>query len=207
MTRAKVIWRASVATIFFGSLLFGIFADYITVNESGLRLGNRTTSLRPSESPIPSGFSVPLASPIAYPVTSIPTPTTTPIPPLDRQLEVALSVDYSGAQSDALRIVAEDAVLRMDYWTAIRAASATPYSSDQATNLAFVVACAIEDDLYDFASEAADKVRYTSNRDRLKVDVLKARRRATSEVTPVASEAIRSTVDRESMACFSPAFE
>ena len=85
--------------------------------------------------------------------------------------------------------------------------SATSYSSDQATNLAFVVACAIEDGLYDFASEAADKVRYTLDRDRLKIDVLKARRRATSEATPVASEAIRSTVDRESMACFSSASE
>lgn len=174
---------------------------------------DRPVSLRrlalpvPSASPLTSSIPIPLVSPVLAP-TPIPTPTpaatptTTPVPPLGKQLEEALSVYYSTAQGKALRIVAEDAVLRNDYWTAIRAASATPSSSAQAENLAFVVACAIEDGSYDFAAEAADEVYTTTIGDRLKIDVIEARRRATSGATPVASEAMPSAADRESMACF-----
>ena len=143
--------------------------------------------------------SIPAAVPILVPTvtpTVEPTTTPTPVAHLNRQLEEALSVALSSAQSEALFIVAQDAVLKRDYWTAIRAASATPYSSAQAKNLGFVVRCAIEDGLYDFAAEAADKVTYTSDRDRLKIDVIEARRRATSKVEPLEG-------DREAMACFS----
>ena len=124
--------------------------------------------------------------------------TTTPthVAHLNKQLEEALSVSKSSAKNKALLIVAQDAVLKKDYWTAIRAASATPSSSAQAKNLGFVVRCAIEDGLYDFAAEAANKVKYTSDRDRLKLDVIEARRRATSKVEPLEG-------DREAMACFS----
>ena len=125
-----------------------------------------------------------------------PTATPTPVAHLNKQLEEALSVGSSSARSEALLIVAEDAVLMRDYWTAIRAASATPYSSAQAKNLGFVVRCAIEDGLYDFAAEAASKVRYRSARDRLKIDVIEARRRTTSDLRPLDD-------DREAMACFS----
>ena len=65
--------------------------------------------------------------------------TPTPIPPLGKQLARALSVSGSDAQGDALLEVAQHAVLLMDYWTAIRAAEATPYNSEQAFNLSFVV--------------------------------------------------------------------
>ena len=125
-----------------------------------------------------------------------PTTTPTPVAHLNKQLEEALSVSRSSAKNKALLIVAQDAVLKKDYWTAIRAASATPYSSAQAKNLGFVVRCAIEDGLYDFAAEAANKVKYTSDRDRLKLDVIEARRRATSKAEPLEG-------DREAMACFS----
>ena len=87
-------------------------------------------------------------------------------------------------------------MLKRDYWTAIRAASASPSSSARAANLGFVVKCAIEDGLYDFAATAADKVPRTSDRDRLKINVIEARRRTTSTVEPVDG-------DRESMACLS----
>ena len=106
----------------------------------------------------------------------------------------------TSARDFALLVVAQDAVLKKDYWTAIRAASATPSFSAQAKNLAFVVRCAIEDELYDLGAEAADRVKYRSDRDRLKIDVIEARKRATSEVVPLVA-------NRESMACFSSVSE
>jgi hypothetical protein len=148
---------------------------------------------RQRESPVP--IAVPILVPTATPTVG-PTTTPTPVAHLNKQLEEALSVSKSSAKNKALLIVAQDAVLKKDYWTAIRAASATPYSSAQAKNLGFVVRCAIEDGLYDFAAEAANKVKYTSDRDRLKLDVIEARRRATSKVEPLEG-------DREAMACFS----
>ena len=148
---------------------------------------------RQRESPVP--IAVPILVPTATPTVG-PTTTPTPVAHLNKQLEEALSVSTSSAKNKALLIVAQDAVLKKDYWTAIRAASATPYSSAQAKNLGFVVRCAIEDGLYDFAAEAANKVKYTSDRDRLKLDVIEARRRATSKVEPLEG-------DREAMACFS----
>ena len=148
---------------------------------------------RQRESPVP--IAVPILVPTATPTVG-PTTTPTPVAHLNKQLEEALSVSKSSAKNKALLIVAQDAVLKKDYWTAIRAASATPYSSAQAKNLGFVVRCAIEDGLYDFAAEAANKVKYTSDRDRLKLDVIEARRRATSKAEPLEG-------DREAMACFS----
>ena len=119
---------------------------------------------RQRESPVP--IAVPILVPTATPTVG-PTTTPTPVAHLNKQLEEALSVSKSSAKNKALLIVAQDAVLKKDYWTAIRAASATPYSSAQAKNLGFVVRCAIEDGLYDFAAEAANKVKYISDRDRL----------------------------------------
>ena len=148
---------------------------------------------RQRESPVP--IAVPILVPTATPTVG-PTTTPTPVAHLNKQLEEALSVSTSSAKNKALLIVAQDAVLKKDYWTAIRAASATPYSSAQAKNLGFVVRCAIEDGLYDFAAEAANEMKYTSDRDRLKLDVIEARRRATSKVEPLEG-------DREAMACFS----
>ena len=197
MIKGKAI---SITT--FVSLLIATAAGVITIGQFGFHLwepfGNRTSI----ESPVPPVTSTATTTPVVLPVTLTPTHTPTPVPPLDRQLEEALSVTRSSARSVALLIVAQDAVLERDYWTAIRAASATSSSSAQAKNLAFVVECAIEDSLYDFAAEAADKVKYTSDRDRLKINAIEARRRATSEATPIASEAMPSAVDRESMACF-----
>ena len=181
MTRRNAILIVAVVLMAIGAL-----ADVITISQFGFHLWepfenrtsvDRSTSLGQLASPVPT-------------VTLTATPT--PVPPLDRQLEEALSVSSSSARNVALLIVAQDAVLDRDYWTAIRAASATPSSSAQAKNLDFVVKCAIEDGLYDIAAEAAAKVKFTSDRDRLKIDVIEARRRATSDVMP-------SDVDRESM--------
>ena len=189
MTRGEAILIVAVVLMAIGAL-----ADVITISQFGFHLWglfenrtsvDRSTSLGQLTSPVPT-------------VTLTATPT--PVPPLDRQLEEALSVSSSSARNVALLIVAQHAVLDRDYWTAIRAASATPSSSAQAKNLDFVVKCAIEDGLYDIAAEAAAKVRFTSDRDRLKIDVIEARRRATSDVMP-------SDVDRESMDCFSSVSE
>ena len=184
MTRGKPIWIVALVLMALGGL-----ADVITISQYGFHLWEpfeSSTSTKPSTSLGQSASPVPTIALTATP---------TPVAPLDRQLEEALSVASSSARNVALLIVAQNAVLKRDYWTAIRAAFATPSSSAQAKNLAFVVECAIEDGLYDTAAEAADKVKATSARDRLKIDVIEARRRATSEIVP-------SDVDRESMACF-----
>ena len=176
-------------------------ADAITISQFGFHLWEPFGSGSKTERPKSPGQS---ASPLpTIRVTATPTPvpptrvtaTPTPVPPLDRQLEEALSVSSTSARNVALFIVAQDAVLTRDYWTAIRAASATPWNSAQAKNLAFVVRCAIEDRLYVLAAEAADKIKTNSARDRLKIEVIEARRWSTSEILP-------SYVDRESMACF-----
>ena len=168
----------------------GVIADAITISQLGFHLWEPFGSGGRIER---STSSDQLAPP---PPTLTITPTPTPVPPLDRQLEEALSVAGTSARNAALFIVAQDAVLTRDYWTAIRAASATPSTSAQAQNLAFVVRCAIEDRLYVFAAEAADRIKATSARDLLKIEVIEARRWATSEVLP-------SYADREAMACFS----
>ena len=137
------------------------------------------------------------ASPRPGRIIVVSTPTPTPVIPLGRQLEDALSINSSTAQSNALLEVAQHAVLLGDYRTAIRAAAATSWPSNQGENLAFVVRCAIEDGFYDVASSAADRVESSSQRDSLKLEVIKATKEATSteETTPI-------SVDRESMACF-----
>ena len=185
MTRGRVIWMVAIGLL----MTLGGIADAITISQFGFHLwqpfdGGSNVERSESSSQLPSPRP-----------TVAPTFTPTPIPPLDRQLKEALSVASSSSRNVALRIVAQDAVLTMDYWTAIRAASATPSSSAQANNLAFVVRCAIEDGLHDLAAVAANKIRSSSARDRLKIEVITARRQATSEVVP-------SSVDRESMACF-----
>lgn len=125
------------------------------------------------------------------------TPTPTPKPPLDKQLEQALSISNHGQRGIALFEVAKHAVLLADYWTAIRAASATPNTSTQAENLKFVTRCAIEDRLYDLAAEAANEIKHSTTRDQWKLRVVQARGTATPEPqTPLPSRA-----NRGSMAC------
>ena len=191
MTRSKAI------VVVLGVLAaVGAFADLITISQYDFHLWDllggssnteHSTSLDQSASPRPT--LVPTVSP---------SPTPTPVSPLDRQLEEALSVDRSSARNAALFIVAQDAVLTRDYWTAIRAAAATPSSSQQARSLAFVVRCAIEDGLYVLAAEAASRISATGARDSLKIEVIEARRQSDSEVVPSPVD----RVSRESIACF-----
>lgn len=149
----------------------------------------------PSSPPVQLESSVPTAVPVLVPTVG-PTTTPAPVAHLNKQLEEALSVTRSSARSHALLIVVQDAVLNRDYWTAIRAASKSPSSSAQARSLGIVVKCAIEDGLYDSAAEAADRVKITSARDRLRIDVIEARKQETSDVQP-------SDGDRHTMACLS----
>ena len=180
-----------------GFMILGLVADVTTISQFGFHLWEPLaggSGSRPSSSPAQSS---------THTLVPEPTATPTPIPPLDRQLAEALSVDGASARNLALLVAAQDAVLRRDYWTAIRAASATPSSSAQAESLAFVARCAIEDGMYLFAAEAAAKIRTTSARDRLKIEVIEGRRRATAEK----AQSHDNRADRESMACFGPASE
>ena len=127
--------------------------------------------------------------------TPAPTSTPTPVPPLEDQLRDALGVSGSTSQGKALFKVAQHAVVLMDYWTAIRAADASPSSSSQANSLSFVVRCAIEDGEYDMAAEAASRISGSTTQDEMRNEVIEARRIAPS-VQPT------SIGDRSEMACF-----
>ena len=193
-------WKAIGPVLAVALLIIGLIADVVTIRQFGFHLWEPITNSGDKDGRGASPVQLPSPRP-----TLIVTATPTPIPPLDKQLEEALSVATTSVRNKALLLVAQNAVLLGDYLTAIKAASATPSSSAQATNLAFVVRCAIEDGLYDFAAEAADKVKVTSARDSLKVEVIEARGR-----TPLdkgqPTDGTGSHADRESMACFgSPA--
>lgn len=199
MTRRRLI-SAGIGL----AIILGVLADVIAITLFGFHQGNPFGGSSTIEG---STTSSQLATPTATlaPTDTPPiTPTPTPVPPLDRQLQVALSVSIVRERDTALLIAAEDAVLERDYWTAIRAASATPSNSAQARNLAFVVRCAIEDGLYDLAAKAAGKTRLTSDRDRFKIEVIQARRQAERRASSEIITSRLSRVSRESMACFGP---
>lgn len=182
MTNWKGIGTAVVGAL----LIVGALADCITISQFDFHLWEPLGIGISSDQSVVQEPKGPVSSATATP---------TPVPPLDRQLDEALSVDITSSQNSALFIVAQDAVLAKDYWTAIRAASATATNSAQAKSLAFVVRCAIEDGLYDLAAEAAGEIRITSDRDEAKIEVIKARRWEATGVVP-------SHLGRESMACF-----
>ena len=180
----------------------GAIAGVITIGQFCFNLWEPATDIGDTRDSavLPTQLVVtrPISREIAVPTS---TPTPTPMPPLDRQLREALSISSGSLRGDALLIVAQNAVLVKDYKTAIRAVSATPSEYTQAKSLEFVVRCAIEDGLYDLAAEAAAEVRSSSSRDRLKIEVIEARRWATTndktrftETDPV--------IDRNFMSCF-----
>lgn len=176
MTRNIIIWTVITGTI--GAIGGLITINYFVVDLVGL-IRNGTSidgSTLPDGLVEPHSLSERLTSEASLTLTKS-TVTPTPIPPLDKQLEEALSVSSSSARDKALSIVAQNAVFVRDYWTAITAASASPSSSAQAANLIFVGRCAIEDAKYNLAAEAADKIRTRSARDSLKIEVLEARKR------------------------------
>ena len=146
-------------------------------------------------------FAVPVASPsVVNPQpTAVPTPaptptitpTPTPIPPLGEHLERALSIYSSTSQGEGLASVAAQAILLGDYWTAIRAADATPSTSKQADNLELVVRCAIEDGRFSMATEAASRAANTKSQGRLMIMALEAQEAAIER--QVSSPSIPST--------------
>ena len=124
-----------------------------------------------------------------------PTASSTPVPPLDKQLEEALTISGNAARDSALFIVAQDAVINMDYWTAIRAADASPSSASEAQSLSFVARCAIEDGNYDMAAEAAARIGSSAARNQMQLEVIAERKAASSAQTSYDG-------DRENMICF-----
>ena len=136
---------------------------------------------------------VPEATPTASP-TKAPTASPTPVPPLDKQLGEALTISGTTARNHALFIVAQDAVIKRDYWTAIRAADASPGSTSEAQSLALVVRCAIEDGEYNMAAKAAARIRSTTARNQMQLEVIAARKSAPSVQNPYSG-------DREKMTC------
>ena len=142
---------------------------YLFQHRSPVELNVGSRHLLSSSNNTPS---IPILSP--YMVEELPTKTPSPIPPLDVHLEKALSITAYSPQGKALAIVATNAIIIDDYWTAIRAASLTPILSDQSTNLELVVKCAIEEGKFDIALEAASSVYLHSSQSRLTVMALEA---------------------------------
>lgn len=188
-----------ITAVIIALLLLGGVADAIAVTKFGFDQGNPFSGRGSNEiSNSPAQMVIQTSTLEPTPTLSA-TPTPTPVPPLNSQLKEALSVDGNSARGAALLEVAQHAVLQNDYWTAIRAASATPYNSEQAVHLSFVVRCAIEDGEYRLAAEAANQIKYNSVRDLLKIEVIEARRLATFELDRLRYE----RASRISMACFS----
>ncbi len=121
-----MIRRKQLGTIvFIGLLIFGAIADFVTISRFDFHLWEPLGIGRsPDQSVVPE-------LPASKDQASSATATPTPVPPLGRQLEEALLVDIRSSQNTALFIVAQDAVLARDYWTAIRAASSTAWDSAQ----------------------------------------------------------------------------
>lgn len=133
-----------------------------------------------------SGFGISQATPTASP---------TPVPSLNRQLEEALAISDKAARDRALFIVAKDAVIKTDYWTAIRAADASPGEISEARSLSFVAICAIEDGNYDLAGEAAVRIGDDVVRNKVQLEAIEARKSSPSGQIPHDG-------DRENMNCF-----
>lgn len=177
--RQLPVWLQTTASL----ITIGGFA-YLVV---GVIISNGATSdSRPQVTHllpvVAEPFAVPAVSPILVApqptATPMPTPTPTPIPPLGEQLEWALSIEGIAARGDGLKAVAIQSVLLSDYWTAIRAAAATPDISAQATNLELVIDCAIEDGQFSMATEAANMVESLSSRNDLMIKALASREAA-----------------------------
>ena len=185
MTNPKVI-----LILFIILAIIGFIADMITISQSGGHLWDLPSNDARNEE---SALVVQEVSDQMRTVAATASPS--PVPPLEEQLRDALAVSGSSSKNMALFKVAQHAVLLMDYWTAIRAADASPGSSSQAESLSFVVKCAIEDGKYEMAAEAAARIGGNSTRDRMRNEVIDARKSASSVQS-------LSGVDRTGMACF-----
>ena len=163
-----------ITITFFGYWIYGVISADNELQDSSLKAIGVGISSPPNNS-----VAIPAVTPsVVEPqptATPAPTPTPTPIPPLGEQLERALSISQYSAQGDGLVSVAVQAILLGDYWTAIRAAAATPQWSRQAINLELVIKCAIEDGQFSMATEAASRATAYSSQSRLMVMALEAR--------------------------------
>ena len=174
--RQLPVWLQTTASLItiggFAFFVIGAIASYCGTSDNRPQV----THLLPV---VAEPFAMPSVSPILVEpqptATPAPTPTPTPIPPLGEQLEWALSIDGVVARGDGLKAVAIQAVLLTDYWTAIRAAAATPNISAQAINLELVIDCAVEDGQFSMATEAANMVESLSSRNDLMIKALEAR--------------------------------
>ena len=160
--------RWLITAIFGATIILGVIADVIAVTLFGFDQGNpfgganrSTISIISIESSVPH---TPLGA------TTMPTP----IPPFGIRLQLALSMDDEHKRSRALRSITFDAIVIGDYWTAIRAASAIPFDTTQALELSSVATCAVEEGLYELATEAAFRVQEKSAREDLKYFVVLA---------------------------------
>ena len=184
--RQLPIWLQTIASLItVGGFVYLTFGVIIPNNDAS----NSRPGVTYPPSVVTEPFAVPAASPVLVEpgstVTPAPTATPTPIPPLDEQLERALTIPGSTARGEGLAVVASQAILLGDYWTAIRAAAATPGSTKQASNLELVVKCAIEDEQFSMAAEAASRVGGYTSRGRLMIMALEAQESAIKrEVLP-----------------------
>ena len=174
-----IIWLQTTASLItIGGFAYLAFGVIIPNNDAS----NSRPRVTYPPSVVTEPFAVPAASPVLVEprstVTPAPTATPTPIPPLDEQLERALTIPGSTAQGEGLAVVASQAILLGDYWTAIRAAAATPGSTKQASNLELVVKCAIEDEQFSMAAEAASRVAGSTSQGRLMIMALEAQESA-----------------------------
>ena len=169
-----------------------VIAALITIAECGIVVFNlpssrsTTDQLTFPKQTINSGpASVPATTvytPAPSPTPAL-TPTPTPVPPLGRQLKDALSISGRDARDAALLAIAQQAIQKRDYWTALRVAEASLSTGAQARALVHVGRCAIKDGMVAIASQAADRIKANNYRDRFRAEVIEARNPTASGVS------------------------
>lgn len=126
--------------------------------------------------------------------TLAPSVTPTSSPSLVRDLEAARIIKNKRQRDQAYFNLTKNALVAGNYEMAIQAASESPSNLAQARSLILVINCAIDEELYDLADQAARKIKDDTNRDVRLSQVIKAGGSKPSKTEP-------SKNNRESMDC------
>ena len=111
-------------------------------------------------------------SSVGSPASPTPTPTSTALifdqpsissaQTLEVMLKSAQSVRSTSGKSEALRLVAEEAIRRGDYRIAIESGKSISSTSSKSKTLSYVAICAAKEGLFRIAAEAAKQIPSTS---------------------------------------------
>ena len=147
---------------------FYVGPKFLTSSNTGDR---PTLSVGPPASPT----STPTSTPSIFDQPSISSAQT-----LEEMLKSAQSVRSTSGKSEALRLVAEEAIRRGDYRIAIEAGKSISSTSSKSKTLSYVAICAAKEGLFRIAAEAATEIPSTSVNSSTTVKILEIESKRTS---------------------------